>query len=171
MSDRPVFLIGFMGSGKSTVGRELASALSWDFTDTDDRVEQHEGRSIERIFHDSGEAAFRRAEWEALQTLDGRPRCVVATGGGLFLAARRRRWLRERGATVWLDVPLEACRRRVAGGPARPLWDPDADPLAFRALFERRRAAYALAGLRVSGSGPAEEAVRGVLEGLGLVFP
>jgi shikimate kinase len=168
---RPIFLIGFMGSGKTAVGRRVADRLGWEFLDTDELVVAREGRSIERIFNEAGEAAFRRAEWAVLRSLDGRQRCVVATGGGLFLDPRARSWLRVRGVTVWLDLPLEACRTRVGTGAGRPLWDPAGDPVAFRALFEKRRAAYALAAVRIAAeASPAEVADR-LLEGLDPISP
>jgi shikimate kinase len=170
-SDRPVFLVGFMGSGKTSVGRRLAEELDRDFLDTDDLVVEREGRPIARIFRESGEAAFRRAEWEAVQAVGARSGCVVATGGGLFQAADRRRWLREHGITVWLDAPLDECVRRIGPDAGRPLWTPAADPVAFRALYERRRAAYALAAVRVPASGSVEEVVRELLRRLVPVFP
>ncbi len=145
---RPIFLVGFMGSGKSTLARQLAQALGWEAADTDEQVEQRSGRSIERIFRESGEEHFRSVELEVLRALDGRRRCVVAAGGGLFQAAQARRFMKSRGRTVWLDAPLEVCSRRVAAGPARPLW-PTGDSQAFRVFFERRRAVYALAELRL----------------------
>src|SRR4029077_7764818 len=81
----PVYLVGFMGAGKSTVGRVLTARLGWEFADVDALVESAEGREIEAIFRDSGEGRFREAEWDALRSLGGRRRLVVATGGGLFL--------------------------------------------------------------------------------------
>jgi shikimate kinase len=163
--DLPVFLTGFMASGKSTVGELLARSLGRQFLDTDTLVEGREGRSIERIFEDSGEDRFRELEGETLRSLGRRRGVVVATGGGLFLSYELRRWMIARGRTVWLDLPLETVRRRLteagAGEPVRPLWAAD-DPLAQRAVYERRRAVYALAEIRVeavSGS-PAEVARR-----------
>jgi shikimate kinase len=155
IDDRPIFLVGFMASGKSTVGRALAKALGWRLLDTDDLVEEREQRSIERIFAESGETVFRRIEAEVLRSLIDVRRAVVATGGGLFLNRSSRRWMIEHGRTVWLDVPLEAARRRVerrrAGGRGRPMWE-GSDALALRALYEKRRAAYALAEVRVDAS-------------------
>lgn len=145
---RPIFLVGFMGSGKSTLARHLAQLLGWQVADTDERVELRCGRSIGQICNESGEDHFRRIEREVLLALEGQERSVVATGGGLFQAAEARRFMKSRGRTVWLDAPLEVCSRRVAAGPARPLWA-TADSHAFRAFFERRRAAYALAELRL----------------------
>ncbi len=156
--DRRIFLIGFMGAGKSVVARALADLLGWRVVDTDREVERAEGRSIDAIFRESGEGAFRRAEWEALQALNGAEGIVVATGGGLFLGAEQRRWMKRRGRTVWLDVPLEIAAERVGDGDDRPLWFPS-DPADFRAFFEKRRAVYALAEARVDAGIGTPEAV------------
>jgi shikimate kinase len=158
---RPIFIVGFMGSGKSTVSRLLAARLGREVLDTDEWVTRREGRSIERIFTESGEGHFRRVEQEALESLDPSKASVVSTGGGLFLGLAQRRFMKQRGPTVWLDAPLEACRERVgaqAGG--RPLWRTE-DPVALRALFEKRRAVYALADLRVDAGPAAPEAIVG----------
>ena len=114
-----IFLIGFMGCGKSTLAPLLAAELGWPAFDTDDLVERREGREIGRIFRESGEPHFRRVEWEVLQSLRDTQRCVVASGGGLFLGATQRRWMWRRCRTVWLDVPLEECLKRVGRGKDR----------------------------------------------------
>jgi len=153
----PLFLVGFMGVGKSTAGRALALRWGWDFEDTDDLVERTERCSIEEIFHRSGEGRFRDAEWDALRSLARRERVVVATGGGLFLGVAQRAFVRSHGVSCWLDAPLAIVALRVGGGASRPLWLGD-DPLLRRAFFERRRAAYALADCRVdAGRGDADE--------------
>jgi shikimate kinase len=156
--DRPIYLVGFMGSGKTEVGRRLAARLGWALVDTDVLVEQREGRTIERIFEESGEGCFREAEWRALESLADVRRTVIATGGGLYLGAAQRRFIRRHGVSVWLDVTLEAARARAGGGETRPLWRPE-DPPAFRAFFEKRRAAYALADCRVDVSSAGPEAL------------
>ncbi|HKQ59809.1 MAG TPA: shikimate kinase [Candidatus Polarisedimenticolaceae bacterium] len=160
--DAPLFLVGFMGSGKSCVGRALALRLGWEHVDTDERIVAAAGRSIERIFAEAGEAHFRRLEWDELQRLGTRQRAIVSTGGGLFLGLEPRRWIRAHGTSVWLDVPLELVRRRVAGAGGRPLWD-GAEPIALRALYDRRRAAYALADRRIDAAGDLEGVVERVL--------
>lgn len=158
--DAPVFLVGFMGAGKSTVGRALAARLNWDFSDTDALVERAQGCSVEEIFRNVGEGRFREAEWAALCSQKGRTRLVVATGGGLFLGVAQRAFLRANGVSCWMDAPLELVAARVAAGPARPMWPTD-DPLSRRAFFERRRAAYALADIRIDASrGQPEELAR-----------
>lgn len=163
---RPVFLVGFMGSGKSAVGRSLAELMDREFLDTDQLISEREGRSIEAIFAGSGEERFRVVEWEVLQQLSGQPALVVATGGGLFIDHDRRRWLKRQGRTVWIDAPLEVVRGRLGDQAGRPLWDPS-DLVAQRALYDKRRATYALADIRVDGtSGDPGEVARRVLKRL-----
>jgi len=154
----PLFLIGFMGAGKSTVGRVLASRWGWSFADTDALVEEAEGRSIEAIFAESGEGRFREAEWAALRSLQGRTQLVAATGGGLFLGKTQRAFVRAQGVSCWLDAPLGVVTQRVRELDTRPLW-PSGDALTRRAFFERRRAAYALADIRVDAAAGDVDAV------------
>lgn len=160
-----LFLIGFMGAGKSAVGSVLASRLGWDLADTDRMIVDGEGRSIDRIFAESGEGYFRRVEWEALESLAGRTRSVVATGGGLFLGAAQRRWIRRHGRSVWLDAAFDAVLRRVGQGPGRPRWK-SGNSVDFRAFFEKRRAAYALADWRVDASPDDPERIAEAIRGL-----
>lgn len=148
----PVFLTGFMGAGKTTVGQAIARRCGLGFDDVDALVEAAEGRTIESIFRDSGEGAFRAAEERALHALGAARDRVVATGGGLFLGAAQRRHMKSLGAVLWLDVPFDVALGRVGDDSSRPLWLPD-DPVAFRAWFDRRRAAYALADARVDADG------------------
>ncbi len=144
----PIFLIGFMGSGKSEVGARLAARLGWTFADTDRWVEARAGRSVERIFAEWGEGRFRAWEAEAVATLRTGRRAVIATGGGVFTCRAHRVAIGAAGVSVWLDVSLERARRRIGDSVGRPLWRSD-DSLALRAFFERRRATYALADVRV----------------------
>lgn len=141
-----------MGVGKSTVGRALAARLGWDFEDTDALVERAEGRAVEAIFRASGEGRFREAEWDALRSLGGRKQLVVATGGGLFLGVTQRAFVRIHGVSCWLDAPLAFVAERIGAGASRPAWPVD-DALSRRVLFDRRRAAYALADVRIDVSG------------------
>lgn len=140
-----------MASGKTTVGRALAQRLGFAFLDTDAMVEHDQGRTIEAIFRTSGEGAFRQAEWDILRSVAARRDVVVATGGGLFLGVVHRALIRDHGISCWLDAPLHVVAARAHGGVARPLW-PGGDALDRRAFFERRRATYALADLRVDAS-------------------
>jgi shikimate kinase len=159
---RTVFLVGFMGTGKSSVGACLAELLGVRFVDTDALVEREEGRSVERIFRESGEDHFRQMERRVLRELDSTEPLVVATGGGLFTGEAERSWMNERGHTVWLDVPLDELRKRIGEGSGRPLWKDDA---AFLEMFETRKKAYRQAHHRVdAGHGSPEEIARRILE-------
>jgi shikimate kinase len=168
--DRALYLIGFMGAGKNAVGEALAELLGWELVDTDALVERRELRSVASIFAESGEPYFRRVESAALASVAGRRRVVVAGGGGVFLRADNRRLIQRTGRSVWLDVPLHVASERVGEAGGRPLWVPR-DPLEFRAFFERRRAIYALADVRVDASGGAPgEVARRVLHKVSAVF-
>ena len=149
---RCVVLIGFMGAGKTTVGRELAKRLRWKFLDLDDVIEQREQKSVAEIFASSGEAAFRHAESAALtavlQDHQASGDLVLALGGGAFVQPQNRTALAAAGAiTVLLEAPIEELRRRCNGeSRVRPLAQQQA---RFAELFAARRADYALAQFRV----------------------
>jgi shikimate kinase len=156
----PIFLVGFMGAGKSACAVELGRLLGRAVADTDALVERRAGRTVARIFAEDGEGGFRRWEREAVRGELGGDR-VVAVGGGAFADASLRAAMIRAGLTVWLDLPLEEARRRVGDGRDRPLWPED--PLELRALFERRRAVYALCSIRVAAwPGDAAETARRV---------
>ncbi|HXD50542.1 MAG TPA: shikimate kinase [Burkholderiales bacterium] len=141
-----IFLVGFMGAGKTTVGQALAEAMGWRFADLDRLIEDREGRSIREIFAMRGEAEFRRLEREAIDGCSQISGTVIALGGGAYIAETNRARLREIGLTVWLDCPLEVCLQRITGDAARPLLRSREE---MRELFDRRRPAYALADLSI----------------------
>ena len=163
---RAIYLVGFMGSGKSTVGRRLAERLELPFVDLDDDIEAAAGRTIASIFSEDGEQAFRDAEHAALAARVGSSESfVLALGGGAFTFERNREVMRGAGTSVWLDCPFEVALRRVAGFEHRPLAK---DPVQFRALFEKRAADYAQADVRIPVvSDDAGEAVAKIVEALG----
>src|SRR5262245_23576931 len=114
-STRRIVLIGFMGAGKTTVGRALAKRLGWTFYDLDDVIEQREQQTIPEIFANSGETAFRQAESAALRDLlQANPGdLILALGGGAFVQRQNRALLEQAGAvTILLEAPLEELRRR-----------------------------------------------------------
>jgi len=141
-----IFLVGFMGAGKTTVGEALASAMGWRFVDLDMLIEQREGQAIREIFKTRGEQEFRRLEREAIAACRQMSGAVIALGGGAYIAEANRALLREIGVTVWLDCPLEVCLQRITGDATRPLLRSREETCE---LFERRRPAYALADLIV----------------------
>ncbi|MFB3915405.1 MAG: shikimate kinase [Terriglobales bacterium] len=168
---RAVFLVGFMGAGKTSVGVALARRLGWRFVDLDERVEKRERRKIAEIFAESGEAAFRRAEAAALKDLldesHSRP-LVVALGGGAFVQPENARLLKTRGGpVVFLDAPVEELRRRCGPKAAtRPLF---ANENQFRQLYESRRSSYMQADICVDTTGHSvEQTAAEVAQRLGL---
>ncbi len=149
-----IYLVGFMGSGKSTIGRLLAHRMGWSFFDTDNEIEAAEKTSIAAIFDTRGEAEFRRIEAEILREhtrwIERGRAAVVALGGGAFAQPENRRLLEDHGVSVWLDCPLSLVQRRVACASHRPL---ARDPEKFVALYESRRESYALADIHVPITG------------------
>ncbi len=152
-----IFLTGFMGSGKSEVGRLLAGRLGLTFVDLDSEVERQAGETIADLFRREGEAAFRRRETEALEAMAERDELVVATGGGVVASGANRGWMKEHGITVWLNPPFEALVARLTpeARAARPLF---AGEDQARALWRERLPLYALADLElpVAAGEPAE---------------
>ncbi len=145
-----IYLVGFMGSGKSTVGRALADELGWHFSDLDEEIEHREGMSIMSLFEQLGEPAFREIETTALRervhaVQGGRPQ-VVSLGGGAFLAEENRELAINNGVTVWLDCDLAMIERRISAQTHRPL---ARDPEHLRELFAARRSCYECADFRV----------------------
>ncbi len=117
MSDlggKPIFLIGYRGTGKTTVARLLAQRLGWDWIDADDEVERRAGKSIVAIFADEGEAAFRELETNIVAELCRRRRTVVALGGGAVLSEPNRTAIRLAGTVVWLTATVDTLAKRLA---------------------------------------------------------
>jgi shikimate kinase len=148
-----LYLVGFMGCGKSTVGKIVAEELGWNFIDLDDRIEKAAGAAISSLFESRGEAAFREIEREHLREVvraveRGVP-SVVSLGGGAFADEQNFQLLENNGVTIWLDCPLEILEHRVARQSHRPL---ARDREQFRELYEKRRPAYARADYRIEVS-------------------
>jgi len=116
-----VFLVGPMGAGKSTVGRQLAKTLGRDFYDSDKEIEKRTGVSISWIFEMEGEAGFRAREQKVIAELTDLKNVVLATGGGAVLAEENRRILRSRGHVVYLSASVEQLMRRTSKDKSRPL--------------------------------------------------
>ncbi|MDH3510466.1 MAG: shikimate kinase AroK [Gammaproteobacteria bacterium] len=116
-----IFLVGPMGSGKSAVGRRLASQLGWEFCDSDTIIESRTGVDIAFIFEKEGEAGFRRRERRVIDEITARKPIVLATGGGAILAPANRKCLGSRGTVVYLHASVEQQFKRTRHGKERPL--------------------------------------------------
>jgi len=165
MGEHPgtVFLVGFMGAGKTTVGRILARLLGWDFVDLDEIIVTAEGRGIPAIFAQEGEAYFRRLERGVLASLRGRTRLVVACGGGTYANDESRLLIDRMGRAVWVQVPLHQALARCPPGDERPLLK---DEFQAEALYRRRLPAYRAAGLHVDADGLTAEEVAERIAGM-----
>lgn len=156
-----VVLVGFMGAGKTTVGKELARILNWSFYDLDALIEARTGKTVSALFAEAGEAAYRKLETqslrELLQMLEDEP-AVVALGGGAFVQAVNRQILRDQSASVvYLDVGLEEALRRCAVAPgSRPLLQ---DREKTTLLFEERLPFYRTAEREVRTDGKVPAAI------------
>lgn len=163
-----LILIGLMGSGKSTLGKQVASQafFSCVFTDLDEVIVCRVGKSIPEIFRDDGEHAFRELESQCLaDVLDSTEQKVIATGGGAVLSKKSRNLMKEKGKVIWLDASPEVLTARIAGDGNRPLLN-DVDPLEkMKKLTTQRNPLYAeIADLRVdTGKLSDEEAIAKII--------
>jgi len=150
---RNVYLTGFMGTGKTSVGRVLAELLGYRYVDLDDQVVAQTGQSVSELFARHGEQYFRELESAALSGIAGEEGLVVATGGGVVIANRNRQTMRESGLIVNLTAPREVIRERLGDDDTRPLLQgTDPDGKITRMLAERE-SFYADADMRVETAG------------------
>jgi len=163
-----VFLVGFMCSGKTTVGKLLARALDWDFVDVDSEIEKREGLSIPQIFEKKGEGYFRKLEIKTLKGLSERKDVVIATGGGLGANPQAMEFMKEKGLVVWLKVSYQEFMKRCAGDGNRPMLKKGEEFL--KKLMEEREKVYSKAHLRIEETCPekAVELILGHIKGEGL---
>ena len=134
-----IFLVGLMGSGKTTIGRALAKRLNLRFVDADHEIESRTGASITLIFEIEGEASFRQREADVISDLTQQQGIVLATGGGAILNQESRRSLRERGTVVYLRASAGSLVQRTSHDRQRPLLQ-TADPRARIEELMRQRA-------------------------------
>jgi shikimate kinase len=159
MLDRPLILTGFMGSGKSSVGRVLARRLNCLFIDLDEEIVSTAGRSINDIFAQEGEQPFRSLESTCLRQVLERGPSVVATGGGVVIADENRRRMRSSGIVVNLAASLEQVLQRLHGAVDRPLFAGGDSPNSVKLLMDARKQFYADADIRIDTDGKSVEDV------------
>lgn len=164
---RTIVLIGMMGSGKSTVGRRLASRLRLPFVDADREIEHAAGFTIQEMFDRFGEAQFRDGERRVIARLiDGAPK-VVATGGGAFMQADTRALILERATAIWLQADIDVLVERVGRREGRPLLKGRDPHAVLSALAALRDPIYALAPIHIRSQPlPHEAAVDQILRAL-----
>jgi shikimate kinase len=144
-----IYLIGMMGSGKTTVGQLLATSLGYGYFDTDGLIEQAAQQTVSEIFASSGEAIFRELETRTLEALTPMLRCTIATGGGIILKPENWGHLRN-GVIVWLDVPIDILQSRLASDTTRPLLQDGDLGDRLQRLDGERRSLYAQADIQIT---------------------
>lgn len=134
-----IFLIGFMGSGKSYTGKKLAHLLDYPFVDLDDWIEKEAGKTITKIFAEEGEEVFRKTEKKALHDMNQFKNVVVATGGGVPCFFDNINWMNQQGLTIFLDTPVEILiSRLIAEKDHRPLLKQLPDREALKSYIEQK---------------------------------
>jgi shikimate kinase len=166
LQSRSIVLVGMPGSGKSAVGRRLATRLQLPFVDADDEIEHAAGKPIMDIFKDHGEAHFREGERKVIARLLAAGSQVLATGGGAFMVAETRDNVRRLGVSVWIKAELQLLLRRVSKRNTRPLLQVDPEGV-LRSLMEKRYPIYATADVTVESRDlPHEAIVSEIIEAL-----
>lgn len=160
-----LYLAGFMGSGKSTVGQMLADKLGWDFVDLDAEIEAREQTTIGAIFDMRGEAEFRRIETDMIRfwvrAVERGSPTVIALGGGAFVQPGNFDLIENHGVSLWIDCSFEVIQHRLADEDTdRPL---ARDPEKFRKLYDSRRIGYARADFRIEGDSEPTHSVDSIL--------
>ena len=156
-----IIFIGFMGAGKTSVGRAVSRRFHMDFLDTDEYIEKKAGMSVSEIFRTAGEEGFRRMETEALQALEKEAaNCVISAGGGLPLREENRELLKKLGTVIYLKVSPETVKERLKGDTTRPLLAGPDPEKKIRELLEYREPLYEQAAhYTVDVNGRAPEAI------------
>ncbi|WP_416149530.1 shikimate kinase [Salipaludibacillus sp. HK11] len=151
-----VYLIGFMGSGKSTVGLDLASKLNYHFLDLDEEIVKKSGMSIPEIFAQQGEHGFRKKEKATLMELADQ-RSIIATGGGIVETSGTLSWMNKNGVSVYLHAPFQVLYERIQGDINRPLSGQGREALVAR--YEKRIPLYDGADYRIETEGKGIEKI------------
>jgi len=143
-----IYLVGFMGSGKSTVGKILAEKLNMNFIDIDKLIEEKEGMKIKDIFEQKGESYFRELERKQIEAIVNQEGVIVSTGGGLGANLDNMNLMKKNGDVIWLDVSLNTVLDRLKNDQDRPLLKQPTEKI--KQLFEERKNIYRLANIRIN---------------------
>lgn len=141
-TNKNIFLIGLMGAGKTTIGRQIANELSLEFFDSDHEIEKRTGVTITHIFDIEGETGFRKRETTVLDDLTEKKGIVLATGGGAILKPENRQFLMSRGTTIYLYANIETLFERTSKDRNRPLLQTENPKAKLEELFEIRDPLY-----------------------------
>jgi len=160
--DKHIYIIGFMGSGKSTIGPVLAERMDRPFYDLDDLIEEGQERKISEIFESQGEEYFRKLESDTLVQNPPSEPCVMALGGGTFVSKVNRDYLSKQGISVWLKIPLRLAKRRCRDSQHRPL---ARNPKQWESLFRCREKIYQLADIPVEVKGKSPQQICAEIQG------
>ncbi|WP_456401362.1 shikimate kinase [Persephonella sp.] len=152
-----IYLVGFMGSGKSTVGKIIAKKIDFKFVDVDEEIQNMEKMPVSQIFKDKGEDYFRELEKKMIDIFIKKDKYVVSTGGGLGANYENMKKMKSNGVVIWLDVPFETAVERVSGDKNRPLLNLNFDDL--KKLYIERKNVYSLADLKIETDGKSPEDV------------
>ena len=144
-----LYLVGFMGTGKSTVGRMLVRQLGFQFLDSDHEIERLQGKPISRIFAEEGETRFRELERTFIESGHPEQGCIVACGGGLVVPPGMLELLRRRGVVICLHAPLETVLQRTMHASHRPLFEVENREQRVRELYAQREDIYRRTGTMV----------------------
>ena len=144
-----LYVVGFMGTGKSSISRRVARKLGMKFLDTDDEIEKSEGVPISQIFADKGESYFRSLEWNYIERGHPSDGCVISCGGGLVTQDGISGLMKARGVLLCLHASVETILSRTSGNSKRPLLQVDDPELRIRELLAERQPYYSLAQVSV----------------------
>jgi shikimate kinase len=159
-----LYLVGFMGTGKSTVGRQVAKQMDFQFIDSDQEIERVEGKAVSAIFAERGEAEFRTLERKFIESGHPLNGCVVSCGGGLVVPPGMLELLRSRGIVICLHAPIETIIERIMHTTHRPLLQGEDPAKRLRDLYAQRESLYRKTGTMVlTDSRPLREIAAHVL--------
>ncbi|EFL87980.1 shikimate kinase [Ahrensia sp. R2A130] len=161
LGGRSIVLVGIMGVGKSTIGKRLSQYLDIEFVDADKEIEKAAGMSVQDIFDQFGEEAFRTGEKKVIKRLMGEGQKILATGGGAFMNEDIRNDIAEGGVSVWLNADIDILMKRVQRRSDRPLLKTEDPEATMRAMLEERNPIYALADVQIESRTVSRDVIAG----------